>query len=109
MIAGQKTLLARTMHDIRYDAIHDEFVVNNPFAQAILTFRGGADGEEPPIRIIQGPSTELGGASRLEVDPVNNEIFIPGGNRILVYPREGQGDIAPIRRLGGPDTKLQHI
>ncbi|MCZ6489858.1 MAG: hypothetical protein O7A06_04940 [Acidobacteria bacterium] len=109
MIAGQKTLLARTMHDIRYDAIHDEFVVNNPFAQAILTFRGGADGEEPPIRIIQGPSTELSGASRLEVDPVHDEIFIPGGNRIRVYPREGQGDIAPIRTLGGPDTKLQNI
>ena len=33
------------MHDIRYDAIHDEFYVNNPFAYAILTFRGAADGE----------------------------------------------------------------
>ncbi|MCH7978935.1 MAG: hypothetical protein IH935_08165, partial [Acidobacteria bacterium] len=55
LIAGQKTLLARTMHDIRYNAIHDEFVVNNPFAQAILVFRGGADGEEAPIRVIQGP------------------------------------------------------
>ena len=109
LLAGQKTLLARTMHDIQYDAVHDEFLVTNPFAQAILTFRGGADGEEPPIRIIQGPSTQLGGSSRLAVDPVNDEILVPGGNRILVYPREANGDVAPIRILGGPDTKLRSI
>ena len=107
LIAGQKTLLARTMHDIRYDAIHDEFLVNNPFAQAILVFRGGADGEEAPIRVIQGPSTQLSGSSRLEVDAVNDEIIVPGGDRILVYPREGNGDVAPIRVLRGPDTQLR--
>ena len=45
LLYGQKTLLSRTMHDIKYDAIHDEFVVANPFAQAILTFRGAADGD----------------------------------------------------------------
>src|SRR5436309_1353979 len=47
------------MHDIRYDAVHDEIFVNNPFAQAILVFRGSAQGEEPPIRIIQGPKTRI--------------------------------------------------
>ena len=56
-IFGQASKLSRTMHDIRYDEIHDEFVVVNPFAEAILTFRGGADGQEGPIRIIQGPKT----------------------------------------------------
>jgi hypothetical protein len=83
LIAGQKTLLSRTMHDIRYDAVHDEFVVNNPFAQAILVFRGGADGEEEPIRVIQGPSTQLSVASRLDVDVVNDEIIVPEGDRML--------------------------
>ena len=43
------------MHGMGFDAIHDEIVVNSPLAQAILTFRGGADGEEAPIRTIQGP------------------------------------------------------
>ena len=69
LIAGQKTLLSRTMHDIRYDAVHDEFIVTNPFAQAILVFRGGADGEEAPIRVIQGPSTQLKRPDRVDVDP----------------------------------------
>jgi hypothetical protein len=30
LLAGQKTMLARTMHDIQYDALHDEFLVTNP-------------------------------------------------------------------------------
>ena len=57
------------MHDIRYDAVNDEFLVTNPFAQAILVFRGGAEGNEPPIRIIQGSNTQLRGVDRLDVDP----------------------------------------
>ncbi len=40
------------MHAIVYDAIHDEFVVPQPFGQAILTFRGDAAGEASPIRVI---------------------------------------------------------
>lgn len=89
------------MHDIRYDAIHDEFFVTNPFAQAILIFRGNANGEEKPIRVIQGPKTQMSGAGRLEVDPIHDEIFVPSGSRVLVYPRSANGDIAPLRILRG--------
>ncbi|HWP84443.1 MAG TPA: hypothetical protein VNN17_04600 [Terriglobia bacterium] len=116
LIAGQATLLSRTMHDIRYDELHDEVFVTNPFARAILTYRGGADGNEAPIRIIQGSKTELGdptryagGPDRLDVDPIHNEIFVPDGSRVLVYPRLGNGNIAPIRILQGPDTRLDDM
>ena len=94
------------MHAIDYDEVHDEIVVSQQFGQAILTFRGGAHGEEAPIRVIQGPRTQLHNLSRLTVDPVNNEIFVPDRNQVLVFPREGQGDVAPIRILSGPDTQL---
>lgn len=97
------------MHDIRYDAVHDEFIVPNQFAQAILTFHGGADGEEAPIRIIQGPHTQLKRPDRLDVDPVHNEIFIPNGDSIVVFPREAQGDVAPIRIIRGPSTQLRSV
>lgn len=107
LIAGQKTLLSRTMHDIRYDPVHDEFFVNNPFAHAILVFRGGANGEEPPIRIIQGPLTQLGESSRLEVDPINNEILIPASGKVLVFDRAANGNAPPKRVLGGPETKIR--
>jgi hypothetical protein len=89
------------MHAIAYDEIHDEFSVPVPFPQAILTFRGGANGEEAPIRVIQGPLTRLKAPMRLALDPVNNEIFVPQGNELLIYPREANGNVAPIRVLRG--------
>jgi hypothetical protein len=95
------------MHGIAYDPIHDEFTVPQQFGQAILTYRGAANGEERPIRIIQGPHTQLAAPEHLDVDPVHNEIFVPTRDgAILVYPRDGQGDVAPIRVLRGPDTLL---
>jgi hypothetical protein len=101
------------MHDIRYDPVNDEILVTNPFARAIMTFRGGADGEEAPVRVIQGSKTELGdpkryagGPDRVEVDPTHNEIFVPDGSRVLVYDRRASGNVAPVRILQGPDTLL---
>ena len=87
------------MHDIRYDAVHDEIYVSNPFAQAILTFRGAANGEEAPVRIIQGPHTELQTPDVLEIDTVHNELFVPDTGSIHVYRLGAQGDAAPLRTL----------
>ena len=96
------------MHDLAYDPIHDEIVVTSPFAQAILVFRGGADGREPPLRVIQGPRTQIvseRGLDKVALDPINDEIYIGTSlNQILVFPREGNGDIPPKRILGGPAT-----
>ncbi|HYR44880.1 MAG TPA: hypothetical protein VER98_17745, partial [Terriglobia bacterium] len=84
-LEGQKTLLSRTMHGFSFDPIHDELVVNSPLAQAILTFRGSANGEEAPIRVIQGPKTKILGMgyaalSTVTADPDHNEIFLPVGS-----------------------------
>ena len=108
-IEGQKALLSRTMHSIAYDEIHDEFFVPVPFPQAVLAFRGGANGEEPPIRVIQGPLTQLTSPSRLAVDAVHNEIFVPQDDSVLVFSRSANGDVAPIRVLKGPEIRLANI
>ena len=89
------------MHAIAYDEIHDEFSVPVPLPQAILTFRGAANGEEAPIRILQGPKTQLVDPERLATDPVHSEIFVPQGNSVLVFARDANGDVAPIRILKG--------
>lgn len=94
------------MHGIGYDDIHDEIVVPQAFSQAVLTFRGGATGEEAPIRIIQGSRTQLKAPDRMAIDPVNNEIYIVEQGYILVFAREANGNVAPIRRLEGPDTGI---
>ncbi len=98
-IHGQKTLLSRTVHAIAYDEIHDEIVVPNQFAQAILTFRGGANGEEAPIRTIHGSRTQLQEPDRLGLDAVNGEIYVPQYGKLLVYPREANGNVSPSRIL----------
>jgi hypothetical protein len=113
-IEGQKTLLGRTQHSVYYDEIHDEIVVAQAFAGAVLTFRGGVNGEEAPIRIIQGPKTGLVTNDIVGVDPVHNEYFVPRGpagpapnsGLLHVFDRMAQGDVAPLRILGGPTVGL---
>ena len=104
VIYGQVTRLSRTMHDIRYDETRDEIYVTNPFAQAIMTFKGGSNGQVGPIRTIQGPKTLLDDPDTLEVDPVTDEIIIPQGNEILVFSQTANGDVAPIRIVKGGRT-----
>jgi hypothetical protein len=128
-IEGQKTKISRTMHGFAYDAIHDEIVVNSALSQAILTFRGDANGEQPPIRVIQGPRTKIlgtarGGNDKVSIDPDNNEILLPTGNggiggrerdqgtapsAVLVFDRMASGDVAPKRILTGPDTQIEGV
>jgi len=112
-LEGQKTMISRTMHSLAYDSVHDEIVVNSPLAQAILFFRGGAKGEEPPVRVIQGPHTQIRGTDydgndKMTFDEVHGEVIIPiNRDTVLVFSREANGDVAPIRVLGGPDTQIR--
>jgi hypothetical protein len=108
-IAGPETRLSRSMHGIRHDDVHDEIVVTNPFAQAILTFKGGATGNEKPLRILQGPLTQLQYPNQgVDVDPVNDEIYLAESNRVLVFPRTANGDVPPVRILRGPRTQMRN-
>src|SRR2546422_7035087 len=103
-IEGQKTMLCRTMHVLTCDEIHDEVMVPQQFAEAILTFAGGTEGETPPLRVIQGSRTRLEAPDRVAVDAVNNEIFVPEGDKVLVFDRMANGNVAPIRAIEGPDV-----
>jgi hypothetical protein len=93
------------MHDVRHDPVKDELIVANPFAAAILIFRGGATGQEPPIRVIQGPSTQLTNPQRMDIHPQRREIFVPSGGGILVFDLDKGGDQAPKRVIRGPRTQ----
>ncbi len=104
------------MHGITYDEIHDEFTVPQQFAQAILTFGGGAEGETAPLRVIQGSKTRLEAPDRVAVDAMNNEIYDllivaagggggdreGGGTRFLVFDRTANGNVKPKMTLRGP-------
>ena len=69
-----------------------------------------AHGDIPPLRIIQGPKTQINMPSHLFMDEGNNELFVANdmGNSILVFDASASGDIAPKRVLKGPKTMIQN-
>jgi hypothetical protein len=105
-VAGQNTQFTRTIHDMAYDPVRDEWLVPQFFAFAILTFRGDSNGNVPPVRKIFGPSTQLKNPQALALDWIHGEIFVPQGDRVLVFPRDANGDTAPIRILGSEESPV---
>jgi hypothetical protein len=105
------THLSRTTHGIAYDTTHDEIIAPNPLAAAVVIFRGGATGEEAPVRTIQGARSGLSRPETVAVDENNDEIVVgdPGDRRVLVYRRDADGDAKPLRTIQGPKTKLLQI
>src|SRR5581483_7340580 len=98
IIEGQNTLINRTIHSIAYDNIHDEIVVQSNIGQAVVTYRGGANGNEAPIRVIQGPKTLLRDPQTIFIDAVNSEIYVLNmavDDTLLVFDRTAMGDVAP--------------
>jgi DNA-binding beta-propeller fold protein YncE len=111
VITGQGSKLGRTIHGLAYDSLHDEIVVPNALADAILVFRGAASGPEPPVRVIQGLRTELITPHSVSLDLEHGEIFVASltGRRINVFPWNANGNVAPLRVITGPKTDLGHI
>ena len=95
--------MSRTTHGIAYDTTNDEIIAPNPLAAAVVIFRGGATGEEAPVRTIQGARTGLSRPETVAVDEKNNELFVgdPGDRRVLVYSRDADGDAKPLRTIQG--------
>lgn len=111
VISGQASRMGRTNHGIAYDPLHDEIVVPNALADAVLVYRGSADGPEPPVRLIQGPRTLLVTPHSVSLDLKNQEILVASlsGRSINVFPWNAQGDVPPLRLIKGPQTKLGHL
>jgi len=111
VIEGQGTYLSRTMHGVAHDEINDEISIPVALGGAILVFRGGASGEEPPIRVIQGSRTRLIRPQTIAVDPVHDEILVGDttARAIFVFDRTANGDVAPKRALYGEKTRLLDV
>jgi hypothetical protein len=111
VIEGQGTYLSRTMHGIAHDEVNDEISIPVALGGAILVFRGGASGEEPPIRVIQGARTRLIRPQTIAVDPVHDEILVGDttARAIFVFDRTANGDVAPKRALYGEKTRLLDV
>ena len=88
------------MHDVRYEEVNDEVVLPGR-AGSILIFRGGAHGQEAPVRVLQGPNVQAGG-SRLAIDSVHRWLrpLFPalGTHFTLLAVKMSTGDIPSKKR-----------
>ena len=95
-----------------YDPIRDEIYVMQTRMDAVQVFKGTADGDVAPLRMIMGPKTQIRtvneAVGRLCLDLVNHELYLPNGPKILVFDPTAEGDVAPKRVLTGPPTPSEN-
>ena len=77
-------------------------------APSITVYPIKGNGDTPPLRVIQGPKTQLNWAMHVSVDPEHGEVFVANdtGHSILVFRVTDNGDVAPQRVLQGPRTGI---
>ena len=72
------------------DQKHDELFVTSEHVNKVSVYRRTADGDEDPVRYIQGPNTEMADPHGIVVDSERNEVFVTNhGNWHKTVPGEG--------------------
>jgi DNA-binding beta-propeller fold protein YncE len=76
---------------------------------SVTVFDGDAKGDVAPLRVIQGPLSQIDWPMGVAVDEANNEIVVAnnGDNSILVFPRTASGDVLPKRVIRGALTGVK--
>ncbi|MBI4463228.1 MAG: hypothetical protein HY647_00855 [Acidobacteria bacterium] len=69
-----------------------------------------ASGNVAPLRVIQGPKTQMNWPSHLAMDVERQELYVANdmGDSILVFSASASGDAAPIRVLKGGKTLIKN-
>ncbi len=77
---------------------------------AITVHDINASGDAPPLRVIEGPKTQMNWPTGIAFDPERNELFVANdaGDSVLVFDADADGDTAPIRVLKGPRSKIKN-
>lgn len=77
---------------------------------SITVYPKDADGDTPPLRVIQGPKTQLNWPTAVAVDSEHGEMFVANdtADSVTVYKTDASGDAAPIRVLKGPKTMVKN-
>ena len=77
---------------------------------SITVYSRTASGDTAPLRVIQGPKTQMNWPMGIAFNPRSNELFVANdmGDSILVFNATASGDIAPIRVLTGPKTLIKN-
>jgi len=110
IIQGSHTGLIRPQ-TVEVDPVNGEIVAADSSSRAILVFDRLANGDVAPIRKIGGLKTDFRDIVGVAVDPVHNVIVAAnrsagGPNGLYMFDRLANGDVAPIRHIGGMNSGL---
>jgi DNA-binding beta-propeller fold protein YncE len=81
------------------------------FPPSIAVYSLKASGDVAPLRVIQGPKTQMNWPAHLAVDEERGELYVANdmGDSILAFSTTSStGDAAPIRVLKGPKTMIKN-
>jgi hypothetical protein len=116
-ISGSNTGL-NTPVGVALDADGNIYIVNAALNHwSVTVYAASANGNVAPIRTITGPNTGLIEPTSVALDS-SAEVFVANDtcfrrgycvpDQVTVYAAGANGDVAPIRTISGPDTKLDH-
>jgi DNA-binding beta-propeller fold protein YncE len=76
---------------------------------SIAVYSRTAQGDAPPLRVIQGSHTQLNLPLGVARDPLSGQIMVAnsGGDAVLFFDGHASGDVAPVRVLKGTATNLK--
>ena len=79
-------------------------------APSITMYPLDAEGDVPPVRVIQGPKTQLNWPASMSLDPDTGDLYVANdmGQSILVFRGTDQGDVQPRRVIKGQKTGLSY-
>jgi DNA-binding beta-propeller fold protein YncE len=77
---------------------------------SITVYPRAASGDTAPVRVIQGPKTQLDWPSGVAVDEDRGELYVANdmADSIVVFSTSANGDVAPLRVLKGPKTLIKN-
>jgi len=82
------------------------------FPPAIKVYAPDASGDTPPLRVITGDKTQLDWPGAMKYNPENGDLYVANdiGQSVLVFANapNAQGDVAPVRAIHGPATRLRN-
>ena len=75
---------------------------------SISVYPLAADGDNSPLRIIQGPKTQMDWPAQMAIDPDSGDLYVANdiGHSVLVFKGTDQGNVAPNRVIKGSRTGL---
>ena len=108
VIQGSKTGMIRPQ-TVEVDPVNNEIVAADSSSRAILVYDRMANGNVEPKRKIGGDKTLFRDVIGIAADAKSNLIFAStrstdGFSGILMFDRLANGNVAPLRKIGGPLT-----